>query len=146
MNDVGENGAEGTAVNVPLPSGTGDEGYLMAYRELLVPMAQEFSPDIVLVSAGQDPHKDDPLGGMGLTASGFAAIAGVVKEVADICSNGRVAAVLEGGYNLSAQAEAIVAEIRAFQGEVPDISGFDPKVARRIDEIKSIHKAYWKCL
>ncbi|WP_286858000.1 histone deacetylase family protein [Methanosaeta sp. UBA356] len=145
MNDVGEGGAEGTAVNVPLPSGTGDEGYLMAYRELLVPMAQEFSPDIVLVSAGQDPHKDDPLGGMGLTASGFAAIAGVVKEVADICSNGRVAAVLEGGYNLSAQAEAIVAEIRAFQGEVPDISGFDPKVARRIDEIKSIHKAYWKC-
>ena len=57
-----------------------------------------------------------------------------------------MAAVLEGGYNLSAQAEAIVAEIRAFQGEVPDISGFDPNVARRIDEIKSIHKAYWKCL
>ncbi len=97
----------------------------MAYRELLVPMAQEFSPDIVLVSAGQDRIKDDPLGGMGLTASGFAAIAGVVKEVADICSKRRVAAVLEGGYNLSAQAEAIVAEIRAFQGEVPDISGFD---------------------
>ena len=146
MNDVGEDGAEGTAVNVPLPSGTGDEGYLMAYREILKPIALEFSPDIVLVSAGQDPHRDDPLGGMGLTASGFAAIAGVVKEVADICSKGRVAAILEGGYNLSAQAEAIVAQIRAFQGDVPDISGFDPKVARRIDEIKSIHKAYWKCL
>ena len=145
MNDVGEDGAEGTNVNVPLPSGTGDEGYLMAYREILKPIAIEFSPDIVLVSAGQDPHKDDPLGGMGLTASGFAAIAGVVKEVADICSNGRVAAVLEGGYNLSAQAEAIVAQIRAFQGDVPDIHGFDPKVARRIDEIKSIHKVYWKC-
>lgn len=145
MNDVGEDGAEGTNVNVPLPSGTGDEGYLMAYREILKPIAIEFSPDIVLVSAGQDPHKDDPLGGMGLTASGFAAIAGVVKEVADICSNGRVAAVLEGGYNLFAQAEAIVAQIRAFQGDVPDIHGFDPKVARRIDEIKSIHKVYWKC-
>jgi acetoin utilization deacetylase AcuC-like enzyme len=146
MNDVGEDGAEGTAVNVPLPSGTGDEGYLMAYREILKPIALEFSPDIVLVSAGQDPHRDDPLGGMGLTASGFAAIAGVVKEVADICSKGRVAAILEGGYNLSAQAEAIVAQIRAFQGDVPDIHGFDPKAARRIDEIKSIHKAYWKCL
>ena len=69
----------------------------------------------------------------------------MVKEVADICSKGRVAAVLEGGYNLSAQAEAIVAQIKAFQGDVPDVSGFDPKVARRIDEIKSIQKAYWKC-
>ena len=145
MDDVGEDGAQGTKVNVPLPSGTGDEGYLMAYREILLPIALEFSPDIVLVSAGQDPHKDDPLGGMGLTASGFAAIAGVVAQVADLCSNGRVAAVLEGGYNLSAQAEAVVAQIRAFQGDLPEIGGFDPKVARRIDEIKSIQKAYWKC-
>ncbi len=145
MNDVGEDGAEGTKVNVPLPSGSGDEGYLMAYRELLLPAALEFSPDIVLVSAGQDPHRDDPLGGMSLTARGFAAIAGVVKEVADRCSEGMVAAVLEGGYNLSAQTEAIVAQIRAFQREVPEVSGFDSRVARRIDEIKGIHKAYWKC-
>ena len=146
MDDVGEDGAEGTKVNVPLPSVTADEGYLMAYRELFRPIALEFSPDIILVSAGQDPHKDDPLGGMSLTARGFAAIAGTVKEVADLCSDGRVAAVLEGGYNLPAQAEAIVAEIRAFQGEAPEIKGFDPKVARRIDEIKNVQKAYWKCL
>ena len=63
---------EGFTVNVPLPSGTGDAGYLMAYREILKPIALEFKPDIVLVSAGQDPHKDDPLGGMRLTSQALA--------------------------------------------------------------------------
>ena len=84
-----------------------------------MPIALEFQPDIVLVSAGQDPHKDDPLGGMCLTAAGFGAIAGVVKDIANACCQGRLAAVLEGGYNLQAQSDAIVAEIKAFQGARP---------------------------
>ncbi len=144
-NEVGENGAEGTKVNVPLPSGTGDEGYVMAYKELLLPIALEFKPDIVLISAGHDPHKDDPLGGMRLTSAGFGAIAGVVKEVADVCCQGRLAATLEGGYNLQAQAEAIVAEIKAFQGEVPYVKEKDSKIAHRIEEVKKIQSAYWQC-
>ena len=143
--EVGEDGAEGSKVNVPLPSGTGDEGYLMAYREILRPIALEFKPDIVLVSAGHDPHKDDPLGGMRLTCAGFAAIAGLVKEIANVCCRGRLAAALEGGYNLQAQAEAVVAEIRAFGGIVPKIEGSDQNVARRIEEVKRIQSRYWKC-
>jgi len=144
--DVGEDGAEGTKVNVPLPSGTGDEGYMMVFREILRPIALEFQPDIVLVSAGQDPHKDDPLGGMRLTAAGFGAMAGVVKEISDICCQGRLAASLEGGYNLQAQAEAIVAELKAFGGSVPQVGGTDLKVAQRIEEIKKIQSTYWRCL
>ena len=143
--EVGEDGAEGTKVNVPLPSGTGDEGYLMAYREILKPIAMEFQPDIVLVSAGQDPHKDDPLGGMRLTSAGFGALAGLVKEIANACCEGRLAASLEGGYNLMAQAEAVVAEIRAFGGAVPQVKGTDTNVIRRIEEIKRIQSKYWKC-
>jgi acetoin utilization deacetylase AcuC-like enzyme len=144
-NEIGENGAEGTKVNVPLPAGTGDEGYLMAFREILVPIALEFKPDIVLVSAGQDAHKDDPLGGMRLTADGFGAMAGLVKEIANITCSGRLAAVLEGGYNLGAQAEAVVAELRAFDGQVPQIGSIDPKLIQRIDEVRNIHSAYWSC-
>ena len=144
-NEVGEGGAEGTKVNVPLPSGTGDEGYLMAFREILLPIALEFTPDVVLVSAGQDPHKDDPLGGMRLTAAGFGAMAATVKEIARECCQGRLAATLEGGYSLQTQAEAVVAEIKAFQGEVPTIRGTDPKVAGRIEEVKKIQSAYWSC-
>ena len=144
--EVGEDGAEGTTVNVPLPAGTGDQGYLMAYREILRPIALEFRPDIILVSSGQDPHQDDPLGGMRLTAQGFGAIAGQVMEIARECCQGRVAASLEGGYNLDASAEAIVSELRAFGGDVPEIKGMDSSVARRIDEVKKIQSRYWKCL
>jgi acetoin utilization deacetylase AcuC-like enzyme len=143
--EVGESGAEGTKVNVPLPSGTGDEGYLMVYDEILKPIALEFKPDIVLVSAGQDPHKDDPLGGMRLSSAGFGAMAGAVKEIANACCQGRLALVLEGGYNLEAQAEAVVAELRALQGSVPVIKGRDPKIASRIVEVQKIQRAYWKC-
>jgi acetoin utilization deacetylase AcuC-like enzyme len=143
--EVGEDGAEGSKVNVPLPSGTGDEGYLMAYREILRPIALEFKPDIVLISAGHDPHKDDPLGGMRLSCAGFAAIAGQVKEIANDCCQGKLAAALEGGYNLQAQAEAVAAEIRAFEGDVPEIKGTDQNVGRRIDEVKKIQSRYWKC-
>jgi len=143
--DVGEDGAEGTKVNVPLPSGTGDEGYMMVFREILRPVALEFKPDIVLVSAGQDPHKDDPLGGMRLTSAGFGAVAGEVRAIADICCQGRLALSLEGGYNLQAQAESIVAELRALQGDVPEIKGTDLKVSQRIEEVKRVQRAYWKC-
>ena len=145
MTDVGTEGAEGTKVNVPLPSGTGDEGILMAFREILKPVALEFEPDIVLVSAGHDPHRADPLGGMKLTSAGFGAMAGVVKEIADICCQGGLAATLEGGYNLEAQAEAVVAEIKAFQGVVPNIKGVDPSIAKRIEEVKKVQSAYWSC-
>lgn len=143
--DVGADGAEGTKVNVPLPSGTGDEGYFMVFEEILKPIALEFKPDIVLVSAGQDPHKDDPLGGMQMTAAGFGAIAGVAKEIANECCQGKIAATLEGGYNLAAQAEAVTAELKAFQGAAPKIQGVDTKVAERIDEVKRIQRAYWSC-
>jgi len=145
IEDVGADGAEGSKVNVPLPSGTGDEGYLQVFREILVSVAMEFKPDIVLVSAGHDIHKDDPLGGMSLTPAGFGAMAGVVKEIADKCCQGRLVATLEGGYNIEAQADAMVAEIKAFQGSAPDIHGTDLKVARRIEEVKKVHKAYWNC-
>ncbi|MDD4161736.1 MAG: histone deacetylase [Methanothrix sp.] len=143
--EVGEDGAQGSKVNVPLPSGTGDAGYLMAYREILKPIALEFEPDIVLVSAGQDPHKDDPLGGMRLTSAGFGAIAGLVKDIANTCCRGRLAAALEGGYNLQAQAEAVVAEIKAFGGDVPQITGMDQNVVRRIEEVIKIQSSYWNC-
>jgi acetoin utilization deacetylase AcuC-like enzyme len=143
--EVGEDGAEGATVNVPLPAGTGDQGYLMAYREILEPIALEFRPDIILISAGQDPHQDDPLGGMRLTAQGFGAIAGQVKEIASKCCRGMVAATLEGGYNLKASAEAVVSEIRAFGGDVPEIRGTDSSIARRIDEVKKIQGRYWEC-
>jgi acetoin utilization deacetylase AcuC-like enzyme len=145
MTEVGADDAQGTKVNVPLPSGTGDEGFLMVFREILKPIALEFKPDIVLVSAGHDTHKADPLGGMKLTPAGFGAMAGVVKDIANTCCHGKLAATLEGGYNLEAQADAVIAELKAFQGLVPDIDGIDPNIAKKIEEVKKVQSSYWEC-
>jgi acetoin utilization deacetylase AcuC-like enzyme len=144
--DVGDGGAEGFTVNVPLPGGTGDAGYIMAFREILKPVALEFDPDIILVSAGMDAHKRDPLSGMQLSTVGFGVIAAIVKHIADNCSEGRLAATLEGGYNLDSLSDATVAMLRAFQGDFSEIdAGEDTRVAGRIDEIKHIQSAYWDC-
>jgi len=88
---------------------------------------------------------DDPLGGMRLTPAGFGAVAFLVKEIANTCCRGRLAATLEGGYNLRAQAEAVVAEIKAFGGEAAKICGTDRSVAGRIEEVKNIQSSYWNC-
>jgi acetoin utilization deacetylase AcuC-like enzyme len=142
--EVGEGKGEGFSVNVPLPPGCGDFGYLRAFREVLYPIAMQFCPDIVMISAGHDSHRDDPLGGMRLSSKGFGAIAGVAKEISKTCCKGRLMATLEGGYNLASQASAVASEIKAFQGDVPEIAVDDePQVRRRLDEVKKIQKKYW---
>ena len=84
-----------TTLNVPLPEGSGDREYAGVFGELVEPAVRRFGPDLLLVSAGFDAHADDPLAGMEVTAGGF-------RELARRCAGlaPRLAAVLEGGYNL----------------------------------------------
>ena len=84
-----------TTVNVPMSAGSGDEEYLHAFEHVVEPVLARFEPELVLVSAGFDAHEDDPLAGMNVTADGFREMALRCRAAAP-----RVAAVLEGGYNL----------------------------------------------
>lgn len=147
VKELGMDGAEGFTVNVPLPWGTGDSGYLTAFEEILMPVALEYDPDIVLISAGQDPHQADPLSGMNLSTEAFGSLACAVKDIADRCCEGRLVAALEGGYNLEALSDSIVAILRAFKGEVPPRIEVeeDPRVAERIEEVKRAMSPYWNC-
>ena len=83
-----------TTLNVPLPAGSGDDDYLLAFDELVAPAVRAFDPDLVLVSAGFDAHVDDPLAQMFVTEEGFRELAQRSAELGP-----RVAAVLEGGYD-----------------------------------------------
>ncbi len=147
VKELGMDGAEGFTVNVPLPWGTGESGYLAAFEEILKPVALEFDPDVILVSAGQDPHQADPLSGMNLSTEAFGSMAATVKEIADSCCEGRLVAALEGGYNLNALADSIVAILRAFKGEaLARIEvGEDPRAAEKIEEVKRAMSLYWNC-
>jgi acetoin utilization deacetylase AcuC-like enzyme len=90
----------GFTLNVPLPAGTGDRGYLEAFDRLVAPAARQFSPDILLVSAGQDASMLDPLGRMLLTMDGFYALGQRARALAGELCGGRLVLVQEGGYSL----------------------------------------------
>lgn len=91
----GPGSGDALTLNVPLQAGSGDDEYLQAFARQIEPAVRAFEPDLVLVSAGFDAHEDDPMGEMRVTTAGF-------RELGQRCARlgPRVAAVLEGGYNL----------------------------------------------
>ena len=98
--EVGRGAAAGRTLNVPLPAGCGDDEYVAAFTDLIDPVARQFRPEFVLISAGFDADYRDPLAGMQATDAGFRAMTRVLMRVADAHASGRVAAILEGGYDL----------------------------------------------
>ena len=100
--DVGEGVARGATINLPVPTGT-DDALVGAYERLLPNLAARVRPDLVILSAGYDAHRLDPLGGLALSVAGMADLVRVVAGVADAHARGRLVATLEGGYDASAE-------------------------------------------
>ena len=114
LEETGGGLGEGTTVNVPLPSGAGDVAMLRAFRDILVPAADYFQPDLVLVSAGFDPHRLDLA--LNMSYEGFAALTGIVRAIADRHCRGRLAMVLEGGYRAESLANGVRAVLEVLAG------------------------------
>jgi acetoin utilization deacetylase AcuC-like enzyme len=106
----------GYTLNVPLPAGGEDRTYARVFDELIL-AARDYRPQFVLISAGFDAHERDPLGGMRLTEEGFANLARRVVAIADEHAEGRVVAVLEGGYDPTALAASVVATLAVLDGD-----------------------------
>ena len=113
--ETGAGPGEGTTINVPRPPGQGDAEYVDIFDTILAPAAERFAPDWVLISAGFDAHRDDPLAGMQLTAAGFAALTDRVVAIASRTGHGRCIGYLEGGYDLDGLADSTVAHIERLQ-------------------------------
>ena len=88
------------------------------YRHILVPLALEFKPQLILISAGFDTHADDPIGGMRVTERGFARIADIILDIARKTCGGKVVAVLEGGYDLAALRRSVKAVLQTLRDGV----------------------------
>jgi acetoin utilization deacetylase AcuC-like enzyme len=110
--ETGKGEGVGYTLNVPVPFGTGVHHYMDAFQQKLKPVALRFKPDFVLISAGFDAHKDDPLSGISLTSESYGQFTDVVKEIADQTCDGRIVSVLEGGYSLSALSESVVEHLK----------------------------------
>ena len=147
MDETGTGEGEGTTVNFPMAAGWGDEEYLRAFNEVLVPVARRFQPQLILVSAGFDAHWADQLAMMRVTITGFAQMAMILRELAAELCRGRLIFTLEGGYNLRVVSSSIKAVFDVLLGnsEIDDPlgkasmtrkpEGFD----EHIGAIKEIH-------
>ena len=106
---AGERGAHGTILNVPLAAGSGDRVFLGAWEKKIGPALDGFKPDLLLVSAGFDAHEDDPLAGLEVTTDGYRELARMIRVWAIEHCRGRSVWVLEGGYDLRALGNSVVA-------------------------------------
>jgi acetoin utilization deacetylase AcuC-like enzyme len=111
--EQGEGKGEGLTVNVPMSSGEGDEEYREVFETILRPAADSFKPEFVMISAGFDAHRDDPLAGMALTEEGYGVLSRIVLDIARRHCQGRVLSCLEGGYNLNALSASVERHILA---------------------------------
>jgi acetoin utilization deacetylase AcuC-like enzyme len=114
--DTGEGPGEGRTINLPVPAGAEEELWLSLLEDVLIPAAESFRPDLILVSAGFDAHRADPLAGCRLEAGSFARMASYLRDLAARLEV-PLGAVLEGGYEPTALADSVAATIAALGGE-----------------------------
>lgn len=129
--EVGRGAGEGATLNVPLPAGLGDVEYLTAFDRTIEPVVRHFSPEFMLISAGFDAHRDDPLAGMEVTESGYAAMTTKALQWAAASARGRVVSCLEGGYDLDALGRSVETHVRTLAEFATEASCADTRSARR---------------
>jgi acetoin utilization deacetylase AcuC-like enzyme len=145
ITEIGAGDGYATTCNVPLPGGCRDAEYRAVFRDVLEPFAQHIRPDLIIISAGYDAHRLDPLGGMLVTAAGFAALMAEVTELAAALCGGRVALVLEGGYSLEGLAESVVATLDVLEGAAPPPPSAGrphPAITQLIDQVRALHRLW----
>ncbi|KAI1428388.1 histone deacetylase [Xylaria sp. FL1777] len=146
LDNVGHGLGKGKNVNIAWPSqGMGDGEYLAAFQKIVMPIAQEFNPDLVIISAGFDAADGDELGGCFVTPPCYAHMTHMLMSLA----GGKVAVCLEGGYNLQAISHSALAVARTLMGEPPPQMEMPPiskEAARVLAKVQAVHAPYWECM
>lgn len=144
--EVGRGAGEGFTVNCAMGPGQHDAEYGAVFHDVFLPIAQQFKPDLVLVSAGFDAHRADPIGGMNVTERGFAAMCSAVKALAEQLCGGKLVLMLEGGYDLSGLAHSVHACVEVLAGQRTDTfpSGVGPSGAEAVSDTREALAPYWK--
>ena len=150
--EVGRGPGEGYTINVPLPRDLGDAEYAAIFQHLLVPVAEEFLPELILVSAGFDPHLLDPLGAMRMSSKGFSVLTRCLMTLADHLCSGRLVLVLEGGYHPVSLAESVAAVLTELSNVT--VSSVDTLAAQTnskhlspvLTRCRHVHQSFWRSL
>jgi acetoin utilization deacetylase AcuC-like enzyme len=112
----GERGEHDTIVNAPLASGDGGMKFRSAFENVILPQLTKFAPELIIISAGFDAHRRDPLASLNLDAEDFGWVTRKLMEAADSSAGGRIVSVLEGGYDLQGLKESVAAHVTALMG------------------------------
>ncbi len=145
VDDVGSGAGRGSIVNIPLPGGAGDRAFDQIAERVIVPLADRFAPQILLVSAGFDAHWRDPLAGLQLTITGYHALGRALAAIADAHSQGRIVCVLEGGYDPEVVAEGARALALSLAGEPLPADPLgptphpEPKIEPLLERVRGVH-------
>jgi acetoin utilization deacetylase AcuC-like enzyme len=149
--EIGAGEGTGFTVNIPLEAGCMDADYDLVFRSVVVPVLNEFKPDLILVSAGFDAHVHDPLAGMRLTAQGYGRLTAALLKAADDLCKGRIAFITEGGYDLPALAECMQMVIDLSVRRTPleptlTAGSGTARAEAALKEVRAAQKGYWKGL
>ena len=146
MDRCGAGPGTGKNVNIPWPSkGMGDGDYMYAFQQVVMPIATDFDPDLVIVAAGFDAAAGDELGGCFVTPACYAHMTHMLMSLA----RGKVAVCLEGGYNFQAISKSALAVTRTLMGEPPDrLHATQPTKSAQetVERVRHIQSKYWRCL
>jgi acetoin utilization deacetylase AcuC-like enzyme len=143
--EIGTGAGKGFTVNVPLEAGATDADYHLAYTTIILPVLEQFAPQLTLISAGFDAHERDPLASMRVTTDGYASLVAALSSVAS--SRGAPALVTEGGYDLAALdaclERAIAAADSAGPWTPPPVS-VAPRGERAVAAVRSVQSPFWR--
>ncbi len=114
--ETGNGRGQGATLNCPMPAGATDDAYQRAFMELILPRIEHFRPEAVLISAGFDAHRDDPLAQINLSTAMYGWMTERLMEVAQHHSGGRILSLLEGGYNLDELPRCVAAHVEVLAG------------------------------
>jgi acetoin utilization deacetylase AcuC-like enzyme len=137
VSETGDGDGEGETLNVPLAAGAGDGDYLYAIDETLAPALDRFDPDLLIVSAGFDAHRHDPISRMRVSTEGYALLTDRVRGIAADAGAG-LAFVLEGGYGLDTLSEGVAIVHETFDGRTPiePDEGPNEKTELLVDDVR----------
>ena len=153
LEEVGAGDGEGFTVNIPLSGGQDDRAFARIFKEIVVPVTREYSPDFIIISAGFDTYFADPLGTMAVTEQGFACMTKQIVDLAAEICQGRVLVALEGGYNLRGLRDGVMAVIAQLCGDPGCPGNIDDTTLQAIADadrdvpvlaqVRDIAKRYW---
>lgn len=145
--EIGTGAGTGYTVNLPLAAGATDADYDRVYQAIAGPVLRAFRPQLILVSAGFDAYKDDPLAGMRLEADYFGRLTAQIRAIADDCCDGRLVMATEGGYHLKGIADSLHSVIAALEGDDPgapvSVGASAPRGEAAVAAVKPHLARYW---